>query len=661
MALPAQRKNFATNPSFEAATDFTLRTNLCPNPSFETDTTGTLTNYGTSGTGVISRPATGAWVGTYHTRMTWSTASTVIGGYFQNDTGALGVGAYTYSLYVRSSVTQRVQLLMSNYSGALSVTSNPAVDLLANTWTRITCTFNVTTAGSFTGRASAVAGGSGKNWAVGNTFDTDGWLLETGTLLRPFFDGNTADDADFTYGWNGTINKSISTVTARTVTGYQSWWAGAEWDVYQTAAQFRTGTSAMRAVAKTPATFLWGTSSTNGFPCAEGEPVTASYYVRPSVTRTFTATVSWNVAQPNLTSPMVSCPANVWTRITVSGTVPPGATLGTVYFNTETVSTAGDTYDFDSLLIEKVAALDTYFDGDTEEAGWSHLWQGLDNASASTRDATGLWVDVELEGTARTILTVLGLGLAQSVTKIVRTDGKSTWPVPGWGRRLTVDADTGTDWTVPLGRPVTYTLFKDGVAIASRTVTVNAATGDIMDPLDPPGALKVNTTDLDPNVLTLSNLAITKIIHANTASDREYPLGARYPIARPGVRSAAQQVPLVFNAARNQASDALLDMVQDAPILLVRALPSWGSVPALIYTDAPVEEVPLNRGRGGQFTQWSLEADAVAPVTRASAAGRVTNAEVQAALTGRTHDSIQAASGTKRHVEIKANPLSLGQ
>ncbi|WIC89090.1 minor tail protein [Arthrobacter phage Ottawa] len=653
MALPIQRKNFATNPSFEASPGLvTWRTNLSPNPSFETDLTGTLTNYGTSGGGSVSRPTTGGATGGAHSRMTWSTASTAIGGYFENTMGALGVGTYTASAYVRvSTAAQRIQMNISASSGAYTVTSNTAVDLPVNGWTRVSATFNVTTAGTFVARAQAVSGGNGRVWSVGNTLDTDGWLVETGSTVGQFFDGSTVKDADTVYEWAGTTNKSISYERVYSISN--GVWAGGLYRAYRSSIRARVGTYSMlvQGLATDGAGATYGGVTVSGL--TVGATYTYSAYVW----------VEAGYGNAELQVSGIGATANTngvtgqWVRLSQTFT----AAATSHDFRVRNQLAGNSKFYVDQMLIEAGSTLDTYFDGNTEEAGWSHLWTGLADQSASTRDATGLWVDVDLTGTAHTVLTVLGLGMAQAVTKVVRSDGKNTWPVAGWLRRLTIDADTGMDWTPPLGRPITYTLFKDGIAIASRTVTVDADTGDLMDPLNPQGALKIRTTGGDPNALALGQQSVAQVRHENTSNDREFPLGARYAIARPGVRAAAQQVPFVLNAHSNETSDNLQSIVEQAPIMLIRPLPSWGALPPLIYTDAPVEENPFNRGRGGSFTQWTLEADAVAPVTRAVTAGRITNQEVKDNLAGRTHDSIKAASGTKRHVEIKANPLSLGQ
>jgi hypothetical protein len=73
-----------------------------------------------------------------------------------------------------------------------------------------------------------------------------------------------------------------------------------------------------------------------------------------------------------------------------------------------------------------------------------------------------------------------------------------------------------------------------------------------------------------------------------------------------------------------------------------------------------VEEAPLNRDRGGQFTQWTTVGRLTTPVSLAPVTGNITNQMVADNLVGRTNASIAAASGNKRNIDIAANPLGLG-
>jgi hypothetical protein len=118
----------------------------------------------------------------------------------------------------------------------------------------------------------------------------------------------------------------------------------------------------------------------------------------------------------------------------------------------------------------------------------------------------------------------------------------------------------------------------------------------------------------------------------------------------------------ILNAWKNTTSDQFKAMVAQAPILLIRGLPSWGSVPGLAYVDAPAQEQNVTRYKNypnDGLTTWTLAGDLVQPVSRKPITGAVTNDQVQTNLTGVTYNTILARSGSKKNVDIKANPLGL--
>lgn len=680
MALPAQRTNLATNPSMAAlGSDSTILTNLVENPSFETGTTGvTVTTAVTVSTTTFASSVAvgtqalltsiGAGAGTsscvyqnvnvtagqyvaFGVTARWSTGSRYMRQRIVfKDASSANVGSLTFGpVWQGSSATSGGDRhVLSDLAPATAVTAN----LYIYYYDDVSATVAPVNPSTLSSDAWSCVMSNDQTYAEG--------------AATAYFDGATAAIADNTYGWTGTAHASTSTMRRKSVptVGCSSGTGGVA---------FATRASIGGGIGNTYyARALWtsGATGTGGMYVRDGTGVTGDIvsvgiWVRYSVAgnANIAVTVRNGAADViSVTGPSIYVPADTWTYFSYEKLVVPGTfTYVQVWPRRTSAMPAGSTQDISAATIEKATTAGTFFDGSTLENGWTHAWTGTANASTSTRNVYGLWVDVILTGTAHTQLTVIALGGTTATTKITRSDGTNNWPVPGWLGRKTVDADTATDWTPPLGRPLTYTLFKDGIAIVTRIVTVAATTGDIMDPLNPAAALRINTLATDPNTLTLGEASVKSIQHENTSSDREYPLGGRFPIARPGVRGAAAQIPFTLNAAQNTVSDALLGMVRQAPILLIRPLPSWGALPSLIYTDAPLTETPFNRGRGGQFTQWQLDADAVAPMTRASMDGKVTNDAVKANLAGRTHDSIKAASGTKRHVEIKANPLGLGQ
>lgn len=399
--------------------------------------------------------------------------------------------------------------------------------------------------------------------------------------------------------------------------------------------------------------FLWG--SVGQIIGAIGTVVSFRLWARSSATVTLQM-------RNNLTTIAGAAPtltAGVWTEVTLENhavTVADfrlAALIGTM--------AANSTLDLKLALVVAGPVLPPYFDGVTNGGGnYSSKWNGTANASTSTRDYYGVWAE-QLTGPGAPMVqvTVIGLGGVAVSTRVLRQCGRDEWSVPGWKKRNTLGGETFTDATPPIGRPVTYTLVANGLTINSITITVNSTTGWIQDPLSPETAIQVATTDENPAILALGKAALKRLSYG-AQYEEETPLGGQYPIVRASQRSAASGVEFHLNAYQNVTSDALQQLVLDTPILLFRGLPSWGSIPALAYLVGEVEEAPYNRDRGGQFTAWVAGGKLAAPVALGPVTGLITNAMVQDNLVGRTNASIQSVSGTKRNIDVQADPLSLG-
>ena len=185
------------------------RTNLMTNPSFEVDLTGVTPDYGTSGAGSLTRPASGAFAGNSFARMTWTTGSSALsGGMVLATTSTVPAGSITASVMVRVNVAQRLRLSMG---GSLNTPTGPAVDVPANTWTKLTFTASAVGGTGYSLVVLPNAGGYGRNWSIGNTLDVDAAILEVGAGGE-FFDGSTTATG-FRYVWDGAANASTSTET----------------------------------------------------------------------------------------------------------------------------------------------------------------------------------------------------------------------------------------------------------------------------------------------------------------------------------------------------------------------------------------------------------------------------------------------------------------
>lgn len=667
MALPAQRINLATNPSFETASGtVNVRTNLCTNPN---PTTGASwsTSFGSGGAGTVAYGAVSGFPTANGSTSTF-TASPSAGWNVQTGvfTGITAGQSVTGSLYGKHSWAGGTACLTFQFFDASDVSlgyfgaAQQAIP--ANTVTRISQTMTAPANATKVALFWDAQGAPAIQPPVNGVAVIGAPLLEMSSNLGTFFYGSTPAAGDFTYAWSGTANASTSYQQAPGVEGLESKWAGTDFAGFQSSARTPlSGAKNFRVLARRAQTFLWGTTAARAVTVTAGETITVSCSVNPSVTKQFRMSTGFN-AGATVYPAFVSCPANTWTRLSSTFVVPAGATLMTVYLNSEDLSVAGSTYDFDQFLIEKTDALQPYFDGNTTDPNYTHAWTGAVNASTSTRDVYGIWVEqVTGAGAPRVQVTAIGLGGTAVTTQVTRKAGRETWSVPGWKKRNTLNGETYTDWTPPLGRPVTYTLISNGLTINTMTITVTSTTGWVQDPLNPESAMPVETTaDGGPAILALSKAALKRLSYG-AVYEEETPLGGQYPIVRANDRQGASGVEFHLNAYSNVTSDALQQLVMDTPIILFRGLPSWGSIPALAYLVGDVEEAPFNRARGGQFTAWVAAGKLAAPVALGPLTGSVTNQMVQDNLAGRTNASIQSTSATKRNIDVQANPLGLGQ
>lgn len=188
-----------------------VRRNLVTNPSHETGT-GAWTSDDGLPTNTVSYPSDGGAFGTRYARRTFTANDNAIEGGIRYDHASPVVGeTYTYSVYVRVSVAQRIQTRFTFVGAGVADSFGEAVDVPANTWTRLSQTATIP-AGTTTNRFKlrAVSGGSGHMWQIGETLDQDAALIEVGSTLGPYFDGSTADTTSAYYSWAGTADASES-------------------------------------------------------------------------------------------------------------------------------------------------------------------------------------------------------------------------------------------------------------------------------------------------------------------------------------------------------------------------------------------------------------------------------------------------------------------
>ena len=183
------------------------RTNLVTNPSFEVDTAGWLL------TGPIVRSSGTAKYGTSSVELTRTAGATVL------NSPAMPVTAgetYTASLwfYLTAANMTNVQwdLIWRNAAGGVVLDDGPnnlPAGLPVNEWIRRSYSkVAPATSVEVLIRTFCVSGSA--------VWNVDGFLMESGSTLLPYFDGGTADPSIIRIlgqQWNGTANASTSTIS----------------------------------------------------------------------------------------------------------------------------------------------------------------------------------------------------------------------------------------------------------------------------------------------------------------------------------------------------------------------------------------------------------------------------------------------------------------
>lgn len=115
---------------------------------------------------------------------------------------------------------------------------------------------------------------------------------------------------------------------------------------------------------------------------------TESIYVRPATQQSFQIQASYRdaggVAIQTFASTTVVCPANVWTRLTITSTAPANSSvLWLLFYNVGTMA-IGDTFDVTGTLVETLPYVMDYFSGDyTPDPDFIPAWTGaVQNSTA---------------------------------------------------------------------------------------------------------------------------------------------------------------------------------------------------------------------------------------------------------------------------------------
>lgn len=183
-------------------------TNLATNPSLESDTTGWwVATWGTGGSGSLSRPSGGGYVGSQFLRGTWSAAPSVSEPYVIGTTTNATVGStYSCGAYARTSwsTTMAARMVFRDSTNTwLAQVSGADTSTNSSGWTRITTTG---TAPASTANFFCIFVVRYTMPSIGSTLDLDGLMINTGSSLLNYADGTTSG-----WIWNGATNDSTST------------------------------------------------------------------------------------------------------------------------------------------------------------------------------------------------------------------------------------------------------------------------------------------------------------------------------------------------------------------------------------------------------------------------------------------------------------------
>jgi len=247
-------------------------------------------------------------------------------------------------------------------------------------------------------------------------------------------------------------------------------------------------------------------------------------------------------------------------------------------------------------------------------------------------------------------LTITGLGVGNSVVSVWRTADGERNPVRGARRAGMVDSAYIVDYDVPLGRPVSYEVEvisgpSGADRVTSSSVTVNSATGWLMDPLVPQSAVPVVGGDGNEGPY-LRGEALASLEYAADVSLINI-MGSDKPMALFGQRMAARGVPLSMGTTSAEQNAKLKNLLMSSSLLLFRPIPGFGiDLPGSMFVTVPsAVESPVDVAWGGSLTWWDLQADTVAAPTLKVLTATFTYGDV--ALMFATYQQKQdAATGT---------------
>ena len=199
------------------------RTNLYPRPTFAAGWTGYYDYAGTGGVTSDTVVTGGGYVsGEDCLRVTWTTASTSSGGVrtLQTDETLTAGASYTISAWVKPSVDVTFSNQAWFYKDGTAIGaaggSFPTRTAPAGVWTRLQMRVDVPADGTVN-QVQPRWYASGAPFVVGATLDFSAPLMEEGSTLAAYFDGDMTSADGVTYSWTGTVGDSSSTAVTNLV------------------------------------------------------------------------------------------------------------------------------------------------------------------------------------------------------------------------------------------------------------------------------------------------------------------------------------------------------------------------------------------------------------------------------------------------------------
>lgn len=176
-------------------------------------------------------------------------------------------------------------------------------------------------------------------------------------------------------------------------------------------------------------------------------------------------------------------------------------------------------------------------------------------------------------------------------------------------------SDYFVDYDAPLGREVTYwvEVVTGTPDSTTATVTLNAPTGWLQDPLVPQSAVSVGV-QRGQGQATLRSTAF-EVLERSLGTQLVPVLGSNEPVALSGQRLVESDVDFSLLTYAAEQNTALREVLRDAFPVLVRPLPGWGDLPSVMYLSAEDVTEERLRGKNTGVTRWRLSGDLVAAPT----------------------------------------------